>query len=146
MIHSIKPSYAVKVVHSRVHLLIADTFSETSQNTVKTLKNHLWIVDTYLVDVAHNRHLFMQQITTCPVFSGDETGFDAFFAKKKYWARKLFFHTLYWPYYLQLSLPRALLCCLLYSTGISIPSAAPQPIHSPITIPDVLQSGSFKKQ
>lgn len=91
MIHSIKPSYAVKVVYSRVHLLIADTFSETSQNTVKTLKNHLWIVDTYLVDVVHNRHLFMQQITTCPVFSGDETGFDAFFAKKKYWARKTFF-------------------------------------------------------
>lgn len=91
MIHSIKPSYAVKVVHSRVHLLIADTFSETSQNTVKTLKNHLWIVDTYLVDVVHNRHLFMQQITTCPVFSGDETGFDALFAKKKYWARKTFF-------------------------------------------------------
>ena len=53
MIHSIKPSYAVKVVHSRVHLLIADIFSETNQNTVKTLQNHLWIVDTYIVDVVH---------------------------------------------------------------------------------------------
>lgn len=91
MIHSIKPSYAVKVVHSRVHLLIADIFSETSQNTVKTLQNHLWIVDTYIVDVVHNIYLFMQQMTSCLVFSGHETGFDAFFAKKKYWARKTFF-------------------------------------------------------
>lgn len=91
MIHSIKPSYAVKVVHSRVHLLIADTFSETSQNTVKTLQNHLWIVDTYIVDVVDNRHLFMQQMTTCLVFSGDETGFDAFFCKEKVLGKKNFF-------------------------------------------------------